>query len=111
MRLSQGKTLPRGACPHFVTARERLNQKIYTHIDAWRNRPIEGKHPYVFLDGIWPKRSWGGEMENVAVLVAIGVGSDGYREILGVCEGTKADKEGWRNFLRHLKQRGCGACG
>ena len=83
-----------------------LNQKIYVQIDAWRNRPIEGEHAYVFLDGIWLKRSWGGEVENVAVLVAIGVGSDGYREILGVCEGTKEDKESWRNFLRHLKERG-----
>jgi putative transposase len=83
-----------------------LNQKIYVHIDAWRNRPIEGEHPYVFLDGIWLKRSWGGAMENVAVLVAIAVGSDGYREILGTCEGTKEDKESWRNFLRHLKERG-----
>ena len=83
-----------------------LNQKIYVHIDAWRNRPIEGEHPYVFLDGIWLKRAWGGEVEKVAVLVAIAVGSDGYREILGVCEGVKEDKESWRNFLRHLKERG-----
>jgi putative transposase len=83
-----------------------LNQKIYTHIDAWRNRPLEGEYPYVYLDGIWLKRSWGGEVENVAVLVAIAVGSDGYREILGTCEGTKEDKESWRNFLRHLKERG-----
>jgi transposase-like protein len=83
-----------------------LNQKIYVHIDAWRNRPIEGEHPYVFVDGIWLKRAWGGEVENVAVLVAIAVGADGYREILGVCEGTKEDKESWRNFLRHLKERG-----
>jgi transposase-like protein len=83
-----------------------LNQKIYVHIDAWRNRPIEGEHPYVYLDGIWLKRSWGGEVENVAVLVAIAVGADGYREILGVCEGTKEDKASWRNFLRHLKERG-----
>jgi putative transposase len=83
-----------------------LNQKIYAHIDAWRNRPLEGEYPYVFLDGIWLKRAWGGEVENVAVLVAIAVGSDGYREILGTCEGTKEDKESWRNFLRHLKERG-----
>jgi transposase-like protein len=83
-----------------------LNQKIYGHIDAWRNQPIEGEHPYVFMDGIWLKRSWGGEVKNVAVLVAIGVGTDGYREILGVCEGMKEDKESWRNFLRHLKERG-----
>src|SRR5665213_641157 len=83
-----------------------LNQKIYTQIEAWRNRPLEGEHAYVFLDGIWLKRSWGGEVKNVAVLVAIGVRSDGYREILGVAEGLQEDKESWRNFLRHLKARG-----
>ena len=83
-----------------------LNQKIYTQIEAWRNQPIEGQHAYVYLDGIWLKRSWGGEVKNVAVLVAIGVRADGYREILGVVEGTKEDTESWRNFLRHLKQRG-----
>jgi transposase-like protein len=83
-----------------------LNQKIAGTIEAWRNRPIEGSHPYVFLDGIWLKRSWGGEVKNVAVLVAIGVNEDGHREILGVCEGTKEGKESWRSFLRHLKERG-----
>ena len=83
-----------------------LNQKIYAQIEAWRNRPIEGQHAYVYLDGIWLKRSWGGEVKNVAVLVAIGVREDGYREILGVAEGVKEDTESWRNFLRHLKQRG-----
>jgi transposase-like protein len=83
-----------------------LNQKIYVQIDAWRNRPIEGEHAYVYMDGIWLKRSWGGEVKNVAVLVAIGVRFDGYREILGVVEGLKEDTESWRNFLRHLKERG-----
>jgi len=83
-----------------------LNQKIYAQIEAWRNRPLEGEHAYVFLDGIWLKRSWGGEVKNVAVLVAIGVRADGYREILGVVEGMKEDTESWRGFLRHLKQRG-----
>src|SRR5205807_208441 len=83
-----------------------LNQKIAATIEAWRNRPIDGEFPYVYLDGIWLKRSWGGEVRNVAVLVAIGVNRDGYREILGVCEGMKEDTESWRQFLRHLKQRG-----
>ena len=83
-----------------------LNQKIYATIEAWRQRPIEGEHAYVYLDGIWLKRSWGGEVRNIAVLVAVGVRSDGHREILGVAEGTKEDKESWRNFLRYLKGRG-----
>jgi putative transposase len=89
--------------PSTVSA---LNQRIYSQIEAWRNRPIEGEHAYVYMDGIWLKRSWGGEVKNVAVLVAIGVRSDGYREILGVVEGLKEDTESWRNFLRHLKERG-----
>ena len=83
-----------------------LNQKLYERIEQWRNQPLEGEYPYVYLDGIWLKRSWGGEVKNVAVLVAIGVDQEGYRQILGVCEGAKEDAESWRNFLRHLKQRG-----
>jgi transposase-like protein len=84
----------------------RLNQKIYRHIEAWRNRQIEGEFPYLFLDGVVLKRSWAGEVRNVSVLVAIGVGADGHRQILGVAEGQKEDLEGWRSFLRHLKDRG-----
>jgi putative transposase len=83
-----------------------LNKKIYERIEQWRNRPIEGDFPYVYLDGIVLKRTWGGEVNNVSVLVAIGVASDGYRQVLGVCEGAKEDKAGWTGFLRHLKQRG-----
>ena len=83
-----------------------LNKKIYKRVEEWRTRPIEGQHPYVYLDGIVLKRTWGGEVKNVSVLVAIGVNAEGYREILGVMEGPKEDKEGWTEFLRHLKQRG-----
>ncbi|QEG33398.1 IS256 family transposase [Bythopirellula goksoeyrii] len=83
-----------------------LNQQLYERIEAWRNQPIEGDFAYVALDGIWLKRSWGGEVKNVAVLVAVGVDQDGYRQVLGVCEGTKEDTESWRKFLRHLKERG-----
>jgi putative transposase len=83
-----------------------LNQKIAVQIEEWRNRPITGEHPYVFLDGIWLKRSWGGEVRNVSILVAIGVDQDGYRQVLGVMEGAKEDKASWVNFLRYMKERG-----
>ena len=66
-----------------------LNKKVYTHIEAWRNRPIEGDYPYVYLDGIVLKRSWAGEIRNVSVLVAIGVGADGYRKVLALPRATK----------------------
>src|SRR5437764_8460078 len=66
-----------------------LNQKIYARIHDWRNRRIEKEHPYVYLDGVWLNREFGGEVRPVAVLVAIGVNADGVRDILGVVEGAK----------------------
>lgn len=83
-----------------------LNQKIYERIEVWRNAPITGQHPYIYLDGIALKRSWGGEVRDVAVLVAVGVDQHGFRDILGVMEGAKEDKASWTKFLRHLKERG-----
>lgn len=52
-----------------------LNQKAYEQIEEWQIRPITGTYPYVYVDGIYLKRSWGGEVQNVAVLVAIGKSS------------------------------------
>ena len=83
-----------------------LNQKIFERVEEWRNRPLEPKSPYIFVDGIWLKRSWGGEVQNVSVLVAIGVSANGFREILGVAEGSREDTESWRQFLRYLRERG-----
>ena len=48
-----------------------LNKKAYVHIEAWRNRRVQGgRYPYVYVDGIYLRRNWGGEFENVAILVA-----------------------------------------
>jgi transposase-like protein len=84
----------------------KLNQKVYGRIEAWRNRKIEGRFAYLYLDGVLLKRSWGGEVRNLSVLVAVGVAEDGYRQILGVAEGAKEDYEGWRGFIKGLKDRG-----
>lgn len=54
-----------------------LNKKAYVHIEEWRNRPLQGgKYPYVYVDGIYLRRNWGGEFENVSILVAIAVNED-----------------------------------
>ncbi len=84
----------------------KLNQTVYSNIEKWRNKPIKKEYPYVYLDGIVLKRTWAGEVKNVSVLVAIGVSEEGYRDILGISEGPKEDKEGWSSFLGHLKERG-----
>ncbi len=82
---------------------EQMDQmKIYGKIEEWRQQPLVGEFPYVFLDGLWLKRSWGGEVKNVSVLVAIGVSQTGYREVLAVSEGAKEDKASWTNFLREM---------
>lgn len=71
-----------------------LNKKAYSNIEVWRNQPLPSEqYPYVFVDSIYLKRSWGGEFENVAILVAIGVNQDGYREVIGAAEGMKEDKD------------------
>lgn len=83
-----------------------LNKKAYEHIEQWRTRPLSGKYPYVYVDGVYLKRSWGGEIQNVSILVAIGVNEDGCREIIGAAEGMKEDKDSWRAFFVWLKERG-----
>lgn len=84
-----------------------LNKKAYVHIENWRNRELGGrKYPYVYVDGIYLKRNWGGEYENVAILIAIGVNEDGYREVIGAQEGMKEDKASWTAFFQWLRGRG-----
>ena len=83
-----------------------LNKKVYGRIEKWLSEPIEDQFVYVFLDGIWLKRCWAGEVKNVSVLVAIGVDQYGYRQVLGIKEGAKEDKESWIAFMRYLKERG-----
>jgi len=84
-----------------------LNKKAYVHIEDWRNRPLQGgKYPYVYVDGIYLRRNWGGEYENVAILVTIAVNEDGCREVLGAAEGMKEDKASWVSFFQWLKGRG-----
>lgn len=83
-----------------------LNKKVYGHIETWRNRPLQGRYPYVYVDGIYLKRNWGGEYENVAILIAIAVNEEGYREVIGASEGMKEDKASWQEFFKSLKERG-----
>ena len=84
-----------------------LNKKACVHIEQWRNRSLQGgKYPYVYVDGIYLRRNWGGEFENVSILIALGVNEDGYREVIGAAEGMKEDKASWLVFLQWLKERG-----
>ena len=81
-------------------------KKVYADIDEWRGRPLEQDYPYLFMDGVWHKRCWGGSVANVSILVAVGVGMDGRREVLSVAEGMKEDSESWREFIKGMLARG-----
>ena len=83
-----------------------LNEKAFESVEAWRTRPLSGGYPYLFVDGIYLKRSWGGSYESVAVMVAIGVNAEGRREIVGCAEGFTESKESWKEFLLWLRGRG-----
>ncbi len=83
-----------------------LNERAFESVEAWRSRPLTRAYPYVYVDGIYLKRAWGGSFENVAVMVAIGVNDDGCREVIGAAEGFTESAECWREFLPWLKSRG-----
>lgn len=89
-----------------ATTVSNLNEKAFESIEEWRTRPLEREYRYVYIDGIYLKRSWGGSFENVAVMVAIGVNDEGYREVIGCAEGYTESKECWAEFLSWLKKRG-----
>ncbi len=76
-------------------------------VEAFRNRPLDGgPYPFVWLDAMAVKSREQGRIVNVAVVQAIGVNAEGYREILGVDVITTEDGAGWLAFLRGLVSRG-----
>ena len=89
-----------------------LNERAFASIEAWRQRPLDGGYPYVFVDGIYLKRSWGGSYENVAVLVAIGVNSAGDREVIGCSGGgTPSPRSPGTSSSPVSRDAGSPACG
>lgn len=88
------------------STQSRLNKKVYAKLTEWRERKVPPVIPYMWLDGVVMKVRVAGSYENVALLVAIGVNPEGYREVLGIAPGFQEDKGSWLTFLRWLKKRG-----
>ena len=79
-----------------------LNKKAYVPIEDWRNRPLQGgKYPYVYVDGIYLRRNWGGEYENVAVLWVLRQNS--------ACRAPTAGKHGRQGVIRPAVRPGSAA--
>ena len=72
----------------------------------FRERPLEGEHPYVWLDALYPKVRQHHRIVSMALVIAIGVRATGEREILGFEVGASEEAAFWQSFLRHLVARG-----
>ena len=84
----------------------RLCQEIDERVGAFLDRPIEGEWPYLWIDATYVKVRQDGRIVSVAVIVAVGVNSDGRREILGMDVGPSEAETFWTGFLRKLARRG-----
>ena len=84
----------------------RLCQEIDERVGAFLDRPIEGEWPYLWIDATYVKVRQDGRIVSVAVIVAVGVNSDGRREVLGMDVGPSEAETFWTDFLRKLARRG-----
>ncbi len=84
----------------------RLCEDIDERVQAFLSRPIEGHWPYLWIDATYLKSRQGGRIVSVAVIVAVGVNTDGRREVLGVATGASEAEVFWTGFLRSLADRG-----
>src|SRR3712207_5640717 len=87
-----------------------LCEQLDEEVERFRNRPLEGPYPYVWLDATYLKARQDGRVVSTAVVIAVGVkGDTGEREVLGLDVGPSEDDAFWPSFLRFLVARGlCG---
>lgn len=84
----------------------RLCEEIDEKVKAFLARPLEGDWPYLWIDATYLKVRQSGRIVSVAVIVAVGVNSDGRREVLGMDIGPSEAETFWTEFLRKLARRG-----
>jgi transposase-like protein len=84
----------------------RLCGEIDERVRTFLNRPIEGEWPYIWLDATYVKARRDHHIVSVAVIVAVGVNTDGRREVLGMTVGHSEAETFWIEFLRSLARRG-----
>src|ERR671916_2315179 len=84
----------------------RLCAEIDERVNAFLARPIEGDWPYLWIDATYLKVREAGRIVSVAVIIAVGVKTDGRREVLGVATGASEAEPFWKAFLRSLADRG-----
>ena len=84
----------------------KLAKGLDEKVTEWRNRPIEGDHPYIIVDARYEKVRRGGRVISQGVLIVMGINGDGYREILDVKIADTENETTWSDLIRDLKRRG-----
>src|SRR6266480_1291727 len=84
----------------------RICQGLDEQVDAFRNRPLEGRYPYLWLDAKVERVRDGGRVVRKALVLAYGVHESGYREVIALDVGEAETEAFWRGFLRSLVERG-----
>ena len=83
--------------------------RLDAELQSWRDRPL-GACPYMILDARYEKVRQGGQLLDCAILIALGIGLDGKRSILGVSVALSEAEVHWREFLLSLQSRGLTGC-
>ena len=84
----------------------RIAERLEETLSAWRRRRLDGVYQYLYLDATYLKAQWAGAVRSVALLVAVGVSEEGYREVLAVEAAPGERGDGYRSFLKGLIERG-----
>jgi transposase-like protein len=83
-----------------------LTAKLDAEIAEWRSRPLTEEYPYLVIDARYEKVRRGGSVVSQGVLVVVGIGADGYREVLGAWVAESESEASWGAVFLELKQRG-----
>jgi transposase-like protein len=75
-------------------------------VDAFRTRPLTDEHPYVWVDATYHEVRVDGHVTSQATVVAVGLTTEGERQVLGIDVGPSEDRAFWTAFLRSLVKRG-----
>jgi putative transposase len=88
------------------TTVSRVTKELEAQVEELRRAPLTKPYAYVFLDGTFLNARWARKVENVAALVAYGVGPDGHRQLLGITVGGQESEDSWTELLQQLLERG-----
>src|SRR3972149_5528024 len=84
----------------------RICKELDEVVETFRNRPLEGTYPFVWLDALYLKVRHNHRIVSQALVIATGVRENGEREVLGFAMGASDEESFWLDFLRSLVRRG-----